>query len=192
MRKNGKVIFIFGCLLIAASLVLLFLLNAQTKRANRVNAEIVQAMEKVLPERRQETPDFERDAEMPALDLLGEDFIALLEIPSFGLKLPVCSTWAKEKVPSFPCRFHGSSYNGTLVIGGYDHPGQFDFFDRIQTDTVVTVTDMTGGIFSYVVERVDRSDTAQAEVLLDDSADLTVFVRDAQLLEYIMLRCIAK
>jgi len=129
---------------------------------------------------------------MPALELHGADFIALLEIPAYGLKLPVCSMWDKEAVMSYPCRFYGSTYDGTLIVGGYDQAGQFDFFDRIQDGAAVTVTDMTGSTFSYAVALVERSDSAQAEILLDDTADLTLFVRDAQGLEYILLRCVAK
>lgn len=192
MRKNGKVIFVLGCLLILAGIVLLFLLQAQTERAERINAEIVQTMETILVNRREGTKDPQRETEMPALELHGEDFIALLEIPAYGLKLPVCGTWDKNKAVSFPCRFHGSAYDGTLVVGGYDQPGQFDFFDRIQNGSIVTATDMTGSTFSYAVDRVERSSSAQAEVLMDGGADLTLFVRDAQLLEYIILRCVVK
>lgn len=191
MRRNGKIFFILGGLLIVAGLAMLFWMNTQTKRAAHINGEIVQTMERILPERSRGTLDFEREAEMPALELRGEDFIALLEIPAYGLKLPVGGVWDKGQVRFWPCRFYGSAYNGTLVVGGYDQPGQFDFFDRIQNGTVITVTDMTGSAFSYVVDRVDRAGNAQAEVLLDDEADLTLFVRDAQLLEYIILRCVA-
>lgn len=192
MRRNSKAIFVLGCLLIACSLVLLFLLQAQTKQAKRTNIEIVQTMETILTDRREGITDLERGTEMPALELRGEDFIALLEIPSYGLKLPVCGIWEKGKVASYPCRFCGTAYNGTLIIGGYDQPGQFDFFSSIPNGVIVTVTDMTGSTFSYVVDRVERSNTAQAEVLVDDGADLTLFVRDAQLLEYIILRCVVK
>ena len=181
-----------GGLLIVCGLTLLLLWQTQIKRADRTNAEIVQTIEQIVPDRRKETQDPEWDAEMPALELRGEDFIALLEIPAYGLKVPVCGIWDKNKVISYPCRFCGTAYNGSLVIGGYDQPGQFDFFDELQNGAGVTVTDMTGGTFSYVVERVDRSSSAQAEVLADAGSDLTLFVRDAQLLEYIILRCVVK
>lgn len=192
MRRNDKIIFMLGCLLIACSLVLLGVLQMQTKQAEHTNADLVQTIETILPERKEGTKDVEQKSEMPALELQSEDFIALLEIPSYGLKLPVCNVWDKGKVVSYPCRFYGTVYNGTLVIGGYDQPGQFDFFDRIQNDAVVTVTDMTGSTFSYVVDRVERSTSADAEILIDDEADLTLFVRDAQVLEYIILRCTMK
>ena len=171
---------------------MLFLWKIQTQKAERTNGEIVQTMEAILIDRRQGTKDLECEPEMPALEIQGEDFIALLEIPSYGLKLPICNTWDKGKVVSYPCRFYGSAYDGTLIVGGYDQSGQFDFFDRIQNDTVVTVTDMTGSVFSYVVEQVERSGSAQADALMDEEADLTLFVRDAQVLEYIILRCVMK
>lgn len=192
MKRSGKVIFILGCLLIAFSMVLLFLLQVQAKRAKRTNIEIVQIMETILSDRREGVKNPEWETEMPILELQGEDFIALLEIPSYGLKLPVCDIWDKGKVMSYPCRFRGNAYDGSLVVGGYDQPGQFDFFERIQNGTQVTVTDMTGTTFSYVVELVERSSSAQAEILNDEEADLTLFVRDAQLLEYILLRCVMK
>lgn len=182
----------FGCLLLTISLLLLVFLRVQTKRAERTNAEVVQVMEAILTDCREGTIDVARETDMPALELYGEDYIALLEIPSYGLELPVGGTWNKGKVVSNPCRFYGTAHNGTLIIGGYDQPGQFDFFDRIQDGTTVKITDMTGCIFSYVVDRVDRSDSAEAEILLDDKSDLTLFVRDAQLLEYILLRCVVK
>ena len=192
MRKNDKVILILGCLLLAVGISLFFLLQIQTRRAEGKNERIVQSMESILTDKRQGTKDLERDSEMPALELYGEDFIALLEISAYGLKLPIGKNWNKTQVVSYPCRFHGSVYDGTLVVGGYDQTGQFDFFDRIYQNVTIKVTDMTGCTFSYVVERVDRSSTAQADVLMNEESDLTLFVRDAQLLEYIILRCVMK
>lgn len=192
MRRSSKFILIAGCVLIAVSLLLLIMLHLQTRRAMRTDAEVVQIMEDILGQRREGQLDYERDAEMPALEVSGQDFVALLEIPHYGLKVPVCAVWDRGKVTSYPCRFHGSAYDGTLIIGGYDQSGQFDFFDRIQDGAPVILTDMTGSEFTYVVTRVERSKTAQAEVLMAGEADLTLFVRDAQLLEYIILRCEAR
>lgn len=192
MRKNGKAIFILGGLLIMSSLALLLMLQVRRTQAERSNAEIVRTMETILTDRKQGAKDFDRDPEMPALEIQGEDFIALLEIPAYGLKLPVGNSWDKGTVLVHPCRFYGSAYDGTLIIGGYDQRGQFDFFDQIQDGAAVTITDMTGSTFSYALNRVERSDSAQAEILMDDTADLTLFVRDAQGLEYIILRCIGK
>lgn len=192
MKRNGNFIFVFGCVLIVAGLTALFLLQVYTKKVEEKNTEIIQLIEGILIDRREGIKDLERESEMPALEIQGEDFIALMEIPAYGLKLPVYKTWDKGKVLSYPCRFHGSVYNGTLIVGGFDQPGQFDFFDRIQNGAIVSVTDMTGMIFSYVVQQVERSGSAQSEVLMKGKWDLTLFVRDSQSLEYIFLRCVEK
>lgn len=192
MRRSGKIVFMLGFVLIVCGLALLLLWQMRTKQASQTNAEIVQTVEGILPDRRKGTMDPELVRDMPALELQGEDYIALLEVPAYGLKLPVCGLWSKGKVLSSPCRFQGSAYNGSLVIGGSDQPGQFDFFAEIQPGAGVTVTDMTGCTFYYEVVRVDRSDSAREEILTDKDSDLTLFVRDAQLLEYIILRCVVK
>ena len=192
MKRIGKLIFILGCLLIAASFALLLLLRLQTRQAERANTEMVQTIEGIFPDRREGAIDPDRDAEMPALEIQGEDYIALLEIPAYGLKLPVGSIWDKGTVRLHPCRFSGSAYDGTLVVGGYDQPGQFAFFDSIQPGAAVTLTDMTGTTFSYTLEQVERRSSAETEILMDSGAELTLFVRDARLLEYIILRCAAR
>ena len=104
--------------------------------------------------------------------------------------LPVAGSWDAGKVNSYPCRFWGTVYDGSLIVGGADQPGQFAGFDRIFDGSAVTVTDMTGAEFSYVVDRVERSKSAQAEVLMAGEADLTLFARDAYSLEYVILRCV--
>lgn len=192
MRRSGKILLFLGVLLMVCSLGVLFLLQYRAAQAESINAEVVQIMDTILIDRREGEIDPEREPEMPALEINDEDFIALLEIPSYGLRLPICNIWDKEKVFTYPCRLWGSAYDGTLIVGGYDQTGQFDFFDRIQDGAGVIITDMTGSTFSYVISRVERSDSAEAEVLLSEDTDLTLFVRDAQSLEYIIVRCVSK
>lgn len=192
MRRSGKYLLFLGCTAVVISFALILFLQVQTRQAERTSKEIVQIMESILLDRREGTIDPGQEAEMPALEIQKDDFIALLEIPSYGLKLPVSDTWDSKKVMSYPCRFSGSVYHGTLVVGGFDQAGQFDFFDRISNDETILVTDMTGCEYAFAVHSVERSSSAEAEVLIDDDADLTIFVRDAQLLEYIILRCVVK
>ena len=51
---------------------------------------------------------------------------------------------------------------------------------------------MTGLVFHYVIDRIDRSASASEEILTAGNADLTLFVRNAYGLDYILLRCAAK
>lgn len=191
MKRAAKFLLPIGCVLIAASLGLLLFLQVQTRQAQETNLRMVRTLESLLPEPWPGLAGAYSNTEMPILELEGEDLLALLEVPAYGVRLPVAAHWDKGTAACRPCRFWGSAYDQSLIVGGSDRPGQFDFFDRIETGAAVTVTDMTGCRFAYVVERVERSASAEAEILLAGDTDLTLFVRDARLGEYILLRCAA-
>ena len=89
MRRSAKMVFAVGCLLILCSLALLAVSRMRVRQAREGNAEILQIMEEILPESREGVSDTYRNMEMPALEIDGEDYVALLEIPAFGMKLPV-------------------------------------------------------------------------------------------------------
>ena len=192
MKRRANLFLVIGCLLVAGSLALLAYSRIHSAQAQKRNAEVVAQITTILPGRIDGVMESYSNMEMPAMQIGGEDYIGLLEIPAFGLTLPIGSSWDAGKVTSYPCRFWGTVYDGSLVVGGADQTGQLDCLDQIWDGGVVTVTDMTGSVFRYMVSRVERSKSAQAEVLLDDAADLSLFVRDAYNLEYIIVRCVTK
>ena len=171
-------------ILLSLALLLTFQLRLQTDTAH--NGKILEKMEILLPER---IPAGIHTGEaMPVLEIDGKDYAALLEIPAFGLELPIADRWESGKLS----RFSGSAYDNTLVIGGPDHPKQFGFCDQIDLGVPITLTDMTGGQFFYTVARVDRSKHADAEWLQNPAYDLTLFCRDTVSMDYIAVRCQAK
>lgn len=192
MKKLRTIVLFIGCALILCSLGLLGFSLLHANRAVQDNAASVSQIQALLPPRSIGTMDIYSDTEMPVLQVGGKDFIGLVDIPAFGLTLPIRSSWDAGNVSSSPCRFWGSVYDGSLIVGGADQSGQFDCLDKIQNGDVVTVTDMTGAEFSYAVDRIDRSSSAQAQVLMNSPAHLTLFVRDAYNLNYIIVRCVSQ
>lgn len=112
----------------------------------------------------------------------------MVEIPEFGVKLPLYSTWDTGKLTSFPCRFYGSAYVGSLIIGGNDQSGQFDCLQKMDLGTAVKIVDMQGAEFSYSATRIDRSKSADLDILWDAEYDLTMFARYANSKEYVIVR----
>lgn len=189
-RKKAFPLLILGAILILAGVGLMLGLRLQMSAAARENQRIVEQIEQILPEQTDGVPGSFGGAGMPALEIEGTDYIALLEIPAFGLKLPVTSRLDSGVVPMTPGRFSGSVYDGTLIIGGADDPQQFAFCSRIEHGVYVTVTDMTGARYSFRVTGIDRDEHASAQWLRDEGADLTIFCRSMNSLEYIAVRCV--
>lgn len=191
--KKGKfsLPLILGICLILASLCLLAVLQLRMYRGTQKSKAAATQLLALLPERVPGVAGTDIDPQMPVLEIDGTDYVGLLEIPALDAVVPVADKWEQNMLTSACGRFWGSAYDHTLVIGGPDHPGQFDFCDDIEVGAVVLVTDMTGVQFAYTVSRVDRAKHAERQWLLDTEYDLTIFCRDASSFEYIAVRCVS-
>ncbi len=190
MKRKVPAFVILGSFLILVSLCLGLYFGIQTYRGNQICRQVISRMEQLLPDRTVGEAGANGDSAMPVLAIAGADYVALLEIPSFGTVLPVADLWDGNDLSSTPARFCGSAYDNTLVIGGTDSDRQFGFCDQIQHGAFVTVTDMTGAEFTYTVARIDRAKHAESHWLTDGDWALTLFCHSMYSMEYIAVRCV--
>ncbi len=191
MKKGSfSILSAIGICLILISLVFMVGLRIRAHLGSQNRQRILSQMDQVLPERTPGISNQMSDFAMPVLEIEGRDYVALLEIPAFGITLPVSDQWSGSKLADSPARFSGSVYYDTLIIGGTDDPEQFGFCDQIQHGDFVTVTDMTGARFSFKVSKIDRANHAEAQWLAEPDYDLTLFCRNTYAMEYIAVRCV--
>lgn len=188
-QAKRSVLLILGIALILLSLSLLAFFQIRSHTAARNLHKIVAEMKRILPETTPGMPNSQSDPAMPVLQIQGADYVAMIDIPTFGITLPVADQWDSNAIYAEPHRYFGSVYDHTMVIGGWDEENQFAFCSQIQHGTKISVMDMTGAVFTYTVARVDRSTHAEAAWLTDSDWDLTLFCRDTYSLEYIAVRC---
>ena len=189
-KRTSTLILALGICLVMVSLAWLLVMHIRMEKGAEYSSRIGAKLAEILPENTASTPGLYPDAGMPVLQLENRDYVAVLEIPAFGLTLPVADHWDSGQLTRTPARFHGSAYDGSLIIGGTDHPRQFGFCGEIEYGTVVTVTDMTGARFTYTVSGVDRGKHAESQWLADPDCDLTLFCQDVYAMEYIAVRCV--
>ena len=189
--KKGKfpIVLVLGICLVVVSFTLIVGLQIRTHIGANESQKVVARMNELLFERIEGVPGTYPNLNMPVLEINDVDYVALIEIPSLNLSLPVADVWNSQKLYHSPARFYGSCYDHSLVIGGADNSYQFSFCDKIDNGTVIIVTDMTGTQFSYTVSRVDRSKSAERNWLISRDYDLTLFCRDALSMEYVAVRC---
>lgn len=190
-KKNiaGLVILAAGIILIAASVILL-VVNAAGRRNSIVeNEKTVAFFENLITVRENGSKDGRADTTMPVLEYNGEDYAAIIGSEVRSLKLPVLASWDKNSVNTVPCRFTGNPYDGSLVIGGVDAKGQFDFLSSVDIGEEFTVTDMKGEVFTYTVVTVKHAHSAEADVLIDSEYDFSFFAKSARSGEVLIVRC---
>lgn len=182
VQKIGIVLILCGLMIVAVSRCQAILAAKQMQRA-------VEEIQRILPPTTPGVTDQYSSMEMPTLQIHGKDYIGLIEIPAFGITLPIGSAWSSLRAGVCPCRFYGSVYDGSLVIGGTDGSGGFDFLERLQIGDAVEVTDMTGAQFRYRVSWIQRAKSADLDVLVREDSQLTLYARDQFSLEYVIVFC---
>ena len=190
-KRIASPLLFIGLTLILISLCLTLLFGIRTKKGAEKRQQIAAKLSEMLPERTPGVAEMYPFTVMPVFEFDGVDYTAVLEIPAFGVRLPVADRWDSRKLWVCPTRFWGSAYDNSLVIGGNDAQGQFAFCDKIQNGTTVTITDMIGAEFSYTVTRIDRARHAETPWLIDEKSDLTLFCYDMYTMEYIAVRCVS-
>lgn len=188
-KRKPSFLLILGVALISISIIMILVVQIAMDMGAKHSREIASQIGEMLPERTVGMPGTYPAADMPALEIDGRDYVALIEIPSLGVKLPVADGWNSYKLFLSPTRFLGSAYDSTLIIGGVDDDRQFGFCDEVAYGTVIVVTDMTGTEFTYEVTGIGRADHAEPLWLADEDTDLTLFCRSRSSMEYIAVRC---
>lgn len=189
-KRKFPLLLVLGICLILASVSLVLAFQIRMHMGVQHSQKILSIMEQLLPERSPGVPGVYLTSGMPVLEIENVDYVAMLEVPSFGIALPVADQWDSNKLFQSPSRFFGSAYDNSLIIGGVDDPRQFGFCDKIEHGAQITVTDMTGAQFTYTVSSVDRAKHADAQWLMDADCDLTLFCHDIYSMEYIAVRCV--
>ena len=188
-KRKFPLLFALGICLILASVSLVLIFQIRMHTGAQHSQKILSRMEQLLPERSPGTPGVYLTSGMPVLEIENVDYVAMLEVPAFGVALPVADPWDSNELSRSPRRFFGSAYDNSLIIGGVSDPRQFGFCSQIEHGVRITVTDMTGAQFAYTVSGVDRARHADAQWLMDGDSDLTLFCHDTYSMEYIAVRC---
>ena len=189
MSKKSKLLILCGTLLVLCSLILLLSSEIITEKSQKKTAEILAYLEEVLPSESVGSTDSYSSMQMPSLEVEGKNIIGIVEIPDSDVTLPIESAEKESSFPFLPQRVSGTVYDNSLIVVGKDKKGQLDCLKKADIGHSVTVSDMTGAKFSYIIERIERKKDVNTDILSDGQYDLTLFVQEESTMEYIVVRC---
>jgi len=176
-----------GIGLLAAAGILLFAWQQGIHISEQRAEDYVHTLRTLIPEPQGAVPEPRTDNTMPVFPIEGTDFIGILEMPLHGSELPVCAEWGKSF--RYPCCFSGSVYDRSIQIGGTSQKGQYDFYREISVGDEVFFTDMTGNRYAYTVKNIRYRKRADQAALKSEEAALTLFIKNVNAFEYILIFC---
>ncbi len=187
--KASTITLLLGVLLLTAAIGLLIVTQMRQKQAAYDSKELVTQLRTMMPEVHDEVPDDRVNTLMPAMAVDGISFCGIIELPIYNTELPIRESWDKTAALYVPCKYLGSLYDGSLIIGGSEKHGQFDFMQQITKGDCVYITDMVGGKYSYSVSVVKKSSNVSTDYLKSIDADLVLFARNTYSLDYTVVGC---
>lgn len=173
MKKfNRLLLLIIGLVLILGLLFLLIFSLQKFNQSDENLPKIAEKIEKLIPKKSEVGISNSFDCEMPSIEIDGCNFVGLIEVPGYGIKLPIYSEF-EEYMPKVYNRNNDSS----LIIEGRYSENQFSFADKIEVGEQIIFTDLYSNVFRYKVKRITHSDNINSEKFQSDKQDLTIFVK---------------
>ena len=171
--KRGIPLITMGLLLITAALLLTGYNLLEDERAAQSVEQIIAQMEERHPAEPETGGSVGGDTAEEIID--GHSYIGVLEIPAYGLTLPVMSQWSYPGLKIAPCRYMGSAYTDDLIIAAHNYTRHFGNLKNLEPGDRIIFTDVDGNVFSYeVILRETLMPTAIEEMESGDW-DLTLF-----------------
>ncbi len=191
LRTRGILLMTLGMVMIAGALSL-FIYNRQIAHqadelSKRVEERLLDEMEDVDPGYNTGMPDEDGTPNMPAdgsmsadgnmqtITIGAYDYIGTLEIPRFGLELPVMENWSYEGLRIAPGRYAGSAWTNDLVIAAHNYDRHFGQIRNLNRGDTVIFIDVLGNVFTYEVTEVTTLGPYAVEEMLSGDWDLTLF-----------------
>lgn len=187
--KVSLICVILGIALLLGGVVVLVSMEVSASHSPRDTQQLLEKVQALIPQPVSKVPQERGNNAMAARQIDGINVGGILEFPKYGRTLPVASGWDTSLVESLPCRFTGSIYDRSLIIGAVDGEGQISFAASMDAGDVIYLTDMEGGRYAYRVTAIHHAKHATLEKLQSGDYALTIFVKDSKTAEYLLIRC---
>jgi len=122
------------------------------------------------------------------IEIDGEFYLGILNIPELDLELPVNNEWSDERLNVSPCRYSGD-FDGQLVICAHDYNFHFGNISRLSAGDKIIITDAEGHEHIYVAELIEIIAGTDIDGMINIPYDLTLFTCTPDGKDRIAVRC---
>ena len=128
-------------------------------------------------------------AEMQTMEVGGQEYIGVLDIPALGLSLPILLNCDSSLLKLSPCRYTGSFLDDSLILAGHNYRSHFGSIGNLTGGDAVFFTDVTGEVYTYEVTDVETISGSDTEAMASGDWDLTFFTCTLSGTSRIAVRC---
>ena len=166
--KNKKwfILIIIGIIFICLAFLLLLYNKYEDEKAGQASQEALEIIEENL-----EATSLTEEV----INIEGNDYIGIINIPTLNLKLPVMSECTDKKMKLSPCRYYGSVQTNNFVICAHSYKNLFRYIKNLKSKEIVIYKDTLGNEYLYEVELIEILAPEEIEEMLESEFDLTLY-----------------
>lgn len=191
-----------GLLLIAAALLLTCVNLGEEIKAGKAAQAVLEQLAPQMPAIsapmsdtaiiQPELPEYvlHPEMEMPVIQIDGENYIGVIELPTLELSLPVMEQWSYLRLNAAPCRYQGSVYMNDLIIMAHNFNTHFGGIKNLRPGDEVDFVDGDGNLFRYEVAELETLDSYDVEEMAAGDWDLTLFTCTIGGRSRVTVRCV--
>jgi sortase A len=127
--------------------------------------------------------------EMQTVEIDGQEYIGVLDIPSLSLSLPVSKDWDYSLLKLSPCRYRGSFLDNSMIVAGHNYHEHFGMLYQLQAGDSVIFTDTLGTVYKYKVVMVEILSGNEVDEMESGNWDLTLFTCTLDSKSRVTVRC---
>lgn len=183
MNKISKYLILLGLILITLSLTLYIKNKYDEFNTGKNSSEILNIIEDKI-----NNDNNDNDSSL-VVNISGNDYIGVIDIPSINIKLPIMSKTDYDKLAIAPCRYYGDIITNDLVICAHDYDNQFGKIVSLKEDDIIIITDISGNKYIYKVVLTEELKPTEVTSMIESSFDLTLYTCTYGSLKRITVRC---
>lgn len=185
MNKISKYLILLGLILITLSLTLYIKNKYDEFNTGKNSSEILNIIEDKINDNNDNN---DNDSSL-VVNISGNDYIGVINIPSINIKLPIMSKTDYDKLAISPCRYYGDIITNDLVICAHDYDNQFGKIVSLKEDDIIIITDISGNNYIYKVVLTEELKPTEVTSMIESSFDLTLYTCTYGALKRITVRC---
>jgi sortase A len=190
LKKIGLILVIIGSLIVIASAAL-WMRNYFEEHSAARNSEDITVKFFSWVYGSAQNNDFYDYAQTGSrlIEIDGAMYIGVISIPALDLNLAVNNTWSNAALKNTPCRYSGSIYDNTLVIGAHNYSSHFGKFSSLLRGSQVVFLCADGIEHFFEVVSVETVHPSSRDSVVYSDYDLTMFTCTFDGQERIAVRC---
>lgn len=161
---------------IGVVVLVIVLANAILQGIARSQAKgMVTALQMILPESTQVSPDALPESDAPAVTINDMSVRGELLVPAVYVDVALLEEYNKKNLRKSPCILSGTVTGRDLVIAGGTYKSHFGKLNTLTKGDTVMFCDMDGNLYLYDVVAVDFADRENALEISDAGYDLSLY-----------------